>query len=136
MHLDLSWNEGSGTAPPTVADTGDRFFLTLPFLRLSLVSTHPRNPPRALGHFAKSLLLPTAFGVPLALAFRSFCCSCLRVSRYVVSLSTGSLLLLHVRLPGLAPYLLARFHAVACTLLALPPHSIELDSRNSLLHFA
>jgi hypothetical protein len=51
-----------GLGYSTVADTGDRFFLTLPFLRLSLVSTHPRNPLCALASSLKaySSLLPSA----------------------------------------------------------------------------
>jgi hypothetical protein len=89
LHAPLSVVE-PGLGYSTVADTGDRFFLTLPFPSVACFYT-PSKPSLRSGKFAKSLLLPTSFGFPLALAFRSFCCSCLRVSRYVVSLFIGSL---------------------------------------------
>ena len=115
-----------GLGYSTEADTGDCFFsypslpppaacdLSLQTLLVALTS--------ALKAYSSLLLLPRASLQHLH--FVRFAATCLRVSRYAVSLLSAHFLP-HVRLPGLAPYLLARVYAVACTF--SPTHRIRLS---------
>jgi hypothetical protein len=71
-----------GTKARVVADTGDRFFSHFP-------SSRPNSSLQTLlvfWQFAEGRVFPYYLRLPSALAFRLFCCSCLRVLRYVVSL--------------------------------------------------
>ena len=121
-----------GTRARVVADTGDRFFSHFPSSRLrSSLQTLT-----VLWQCAEGPDFPTTFACPSALAFRSFCCSCLRVPRYVVSLITLLFTAVCASLASLTPYLSRVLSCRRQCLFAHPPHSIELDSRNSFFHFA
>lgn len=121
-----------GLGYSTVADTGDRFF------------SHPSLPSPvacdlslqtllvALTRALKPILPYYSLGLPFSTCI-SFVLLLLLAGVALCREPLSAHFLLHVRLPGLAPYLLARFHAVSCTF--SPTHRIRSSWSPGFLYY-